>query len=131
MTSLPKGVDARLEVPGRVQTGGAVRILLSLRNTSDQSVDLYLRGREITFDVIIENARGDVIWQRLEDAIVPAILQIRTLTPGEMLASSTTWDQRDSNGVLAPPGEYAVRALLLTESESVAAGPVALVIARR
>ena len=43
-----------------------VHFIVRLVNEHDEPVDLYLRGREITFDVIVSRAKGPIVWQRLQ-----------------------------------------------------------------
>ncbi len=110
----------QLELPGAVAFGDPIPMALRVENLSDRSVDLYLTGRPVAFDLIVIDSRGEVVWRRLEDAVVPAILQIRSLAPGESLEFEDSWDQRSNTGDLVPPGDYTVRGELLAEE-----GPLA------
>ena len=123
-------VRVRLEVPERVDTGEPVRIFLRLDNISDRTLDLYLRGRAIAFDVVIAQEDGTVLWRRLNDEVIPAILRIETLQPGAAIELEHTWDQRASGGTPVSAGEYMIRGEILTEaaplvtaSESLRIGP--------
>ena len=104
-----------LDVPGRVRAATRVPIVLRAENTGSAPLDLYLRGRTIAFDVTIDRSSGERVWRRLEGEIVPAIVQLRTLAPGEIMALEASWDQRDANGGAVSPGDYVVRASLLTD----------------
>ena len=99
-------------------------ITLTVENQTPRALDLYLRGRDPTFDVIITRADGAVVWQRLEDAIIPAIVSLRTLASAERLELATVWDQRTREGDATDAGEYTARALLLVEGDPLEAGPV-------
>lgn len=90
---------------------------LRAQNVTQRALDLYLRGRTTTFDVVIERAAGGVVWRRLEGEIIPAIVHLRPLAPGERLEVETTWDQRTNDGRPVGPGEYVVDGLLLVEGE--------------
>jgi hypothetical protein len=116
----------RLAVPGQCLTGESVPIRLTIENAGEQSLDLYLLGRTITFDVIVTRAGGDTVWRRLEGAIVPAILRIETLAPGATIELTDTWDQRDDRGLAVPPGDYGIHAELLTETKPLASRRVPL-----
>jgi hypothetical protein len=131
VSALPEGVELELHVQTPVRSGAIVRIALTLTNTIDRALDVYLRGREATFDVIVEDAQGNVVWERLKDEVVQAVLQIRRLEPAETLKASTTWNQRDATGGRVAPGTYAARALLLTDGEPVESPRVTFKIRQR
>jgi intracellular proteinase inhibitor BsuPI len=101
----------------RVRAGEPVRFRLRVQNVAQRPLDLYLRGRTITFDVLISRAVGGVVWRRLEGEIIPAIVQLRPLAPGERLEAEAVWDQRANDGKRVEPGEYVVDASLLVEGE--------------
>ena len=90
---------------------------LRVENPGDRPLDLCLRGRTITFDVVVTGLGGDVVWRRLHGKIIPAILRLETLAPREVLELPATWDQRRNDGDLVLVGAYLVRATLLTDTE--------------
>jgi hypothetical protein len=104
---------------------------LRVRNQTERTLDLYLRGRTVTFDVIVARAGGDVVWRRLEDEIIPAIVHLRVLKPGERIEVAVTWDQRTRGGGSVAPGEYTARALLLVEGDPLETAPVRFEIVER
>lgn len=108
----PDSLRLALEVPDAVRTGETVPIALRLTNAGDEPVRLHLPGRVPVFDVEVEDADGAVVWRRLEGRTVPAILQVRTLAPGDTLELEATWDQRDRDGEPVPPGRYTLRGTL-------------------
>ena len=89
-------------------TGASVRFRVEVHNPGTAPVTLYLRGRTPTFDVIVERD-GAVVWQRLADAVIPAIIQVKTLAPNERMTLEAEW--RSPSG----PGRYEAHALLLTD----------------
>ena len=93
-------------------------ISLTVENDTPRTIDLYLRGRAPTFDVIVKRADGEIVWQRLENEIIPAIVSLRTLASAERLELTTVWDQRTGRGRSARTGEYTARGVLLLEGES-------------
>ncbi|HUH13059.1 MAG TPA: BsuPI-related putative proteinase inhibitor [Longimicrobiales bacterium] len=111
----------RLRVPGRVAAGEPVSITLRVENRTERTLTLYLVGRVIAFDLVVEDRDGAVVWRRLEDEVIQAILRLETLPPGEALVLEDSWDQRSNAGEPVPPGEYRVRGELLTEGEPLAA----------
>ena len=112
-TSYP--VTLALEVPREHARGRRVPIVLRVRNDTARPVALGLGGRDITFDVVVTDAAGAVVWRRLQGAAMQAILQLRVLAPGETLELRAEWAGRGARGKLAPPGEYTVQALLPTD----------------
>jgi hypothetical protein len=105
-----------LEAPSEVGVGEPVQMTLRATNTGVQLLDLYLRGREIAFDLSVVREDGEVVWRRLKGRTVPAILQVRTLSPGESLELSDVWDQQMSPGIPAGPGLYVIEGTLPMES---------------
>lgn len=118
-----EGAVVTLDVPATVAAGATVPIRLRVRNTTSAPLDLYLRGREITFEITIVDSSGDAVWRRLDGKIVPAILQIRTLAPGETLELSDRWDQKSADGSQVVPGRYLVRGEVVTDGESSLVAP--------
>lgn len=112
----------------RARAGEPVRLRLRATNVTEHAVDLYLRGRVPTLDVVVRRGDGTVVWHRLEGEIIPAIVQLRALRPGERLEVEATWDQRTNAGGPVAPGDYVVEASLLTDGEPLRAPPRRLVI---
>ena len=124
MTAQPDSLQLELVAQARVRAGQSVRFTLRIRNQTAEAVDLYLRGRTPTFDLVVQRVTGEVVWRRLEDEIIPAIVHLRVLKPDERLDLTTTWDQRTRAGSLVAAGNYTARALLLVEGEALEAPPV-------
>lgn len=113
----PDSLRLELLLPSRVSAGAPVPIRLRAQNVTRHPLDVYLRGRTITWDVAIERAAGEVVWRRLEGEIIPAIVHVRPLAPGERVEAQMVWDQRTKAGKVVGPGEYVLYGLLLVESE--------------
>lgn len=109
-------VELALEVPEQVPHAQPVRIALRAENTSGRTLDLSLRGRTVAFDIVVSDADGVVVWRRLQDEVIPAILRLETLEPGGVLEVEDAWDQRTNAGDLVPPGAYTLYGELLTDS---------------
>lgn len=109
-------LELGLEVQEQARIGEPVRITFRAENMSGRTLDLSLRGRTIAFDVIVSDAEGVVVWRRLQDAVIPAILRIETLEPGGVLEVDDTWDQRTNAGDPVPSGTYTLRGELLTDA---------------
>ena len=110
-----EGVQVRLDVPDTVASGEMVPMTLRLTNTSAVVRELYLRGRDVAFDIVITDPTGDEVWRLLKGDPIPAILQLRTLKPGETLELRHEWHQRARGGDPVPDGAYTVRAEVLTD----------------
>jgi hypothetical protein len=123
-TAASDSLELALVAPATVRLGDPVRFALRVGNPGTGPRDLYLRGRTITFDVEVTGADGAVVWRRLEGEIIPAILHLRTLAPGERVVRNAVWDQRTHSGVAAPAGAYTARGLLLVEGPPLATPPV-------
>jgi hypothetical protein len=123
--TVPDSLTLTLVVPEQVRTGARVPITLRLENRGSRPLDLSLRGRTLTFDVEVSDSSGAVRWRRLEGEIIPAIVHLRTLAPGERLEVEAAWDRA------AAPGPYRVRGLLLVEGPPRPTPPVPLRIVPR
>jgi hypothetical protein len=112
-------LEVELLVPASIRPGDPVPLRLRVRNGSGRTLDLYLRGRATTFDVEVTGPDGQVVWRRLEGEILPAIVHLRALGPGEEFEVEGVWDQRTRSGQPVLPGAYTARGLLLTEGDPV------------
>ena len=119
---MPFSSDAKVRlaitIPGTAAVGSTIPVAMRLENASAQPVELYLRGREITFDFLVADARGEIVWRRLEGEIILAILRLEVLVPGQAIEFGDTWDQRDNFGQPVAPGDYSVRGEVLTDGSS-------------
>lgn len=88
-------------------------------------------GRMPTFDVIVSDDGSRVVWHPLRDEIIPAIVALRTLAPGELIELSGDWNLRDDAGATVVPGTYTARGVLLLEGASPETSPVSFTIADR
>jgi hypothetical protein len=125
MGTAPDSLSLELVLPPRVRAGEPVPITLRVENSTGRTLDLYLRGRTITFDVVVARAGGEVVWRRLDDEIIPAIVHLRPLAPGERLEIEAAWDQRTKQGARLEPGEYVARGFLLVEGDPLETPPAA------
>ena len=114
-----------------VRAGEPISISLRVENRTQHAIDLYLRGRTPTFDVIVARTDGVVVWRRLEDEIIPAIVALRTLAPGEHLELAATWNQRTKKRQPVGAGNYTARGLLLVEGNPLETPQVPFVITER
>jgi hypothetical protein len=118
-----------LIAPAQVAAGEPVEITLRVENVAGRPLDLYLMGRTIAFDLIVEDEAGTEIWSRLHDQVLQQILRVEHLAPGDTLTLEDTWPQRSNAGSPVPPGAYRVRGEVFTEQEPLTAGPAPLRIA--
>lgn len=115
-----------LDVPGAVRTGEPVPIRLHVQNVSGRPLELHLRGRQIAFDLAVYDAEGETVWRRLEGAVIPGILRLEPLAPGDSLVLTHSWDQRSNRGEAVAPGAYIVTGEVLTDGEPLPASGVPL-----
>src|SRR5215208_2928190 len=109
---LAGSMKLELVLPASVRQRQAIEITLRLINTSRKPVTVYLQGRPIAFDVIVTHEDGRPVWRRLKGAVIPSILQVRVLQPGETVEFSDTWRQQDDLGQPIPAGRYLVTGVL-------------------
>lgn len=114
--STPDSLRLQLVSPAEVRAGATVPLTVRLENVGSRPLDLYLRGRTIAFDIVVTRATGDTVWRRLQDEIIPAVIQFRALAPGEVLELRHDWDQRDNRGRPVAPGDYVLRGSVLTDA---------------
>lgn len=124
-------VEVALIVPAAVRSGEAVRIRLRVRNRTDRTVDLYLRGLKATLDVVVTRPEGGNVWHRLEREVLPATVHLRPLGPSASFELETVWNQHDADGVQVNDGAYIVRGRLLMERGALEALPRTLSILPR
>ena len=111
--SVQDTLELRLTMPREARTGRAVRAKARLTNVAGRPLDLYLRGRGLTIDLVAEGTNGDKAWRLLEGEVIPAIVHHRRLGPGEVLDVPLSWSWALEEGI------YRVHALLLTEGNPV------------
>jgi hypothetical protein len=112
-----------IKAPETVSAGAAISIIMCIENTSTEPLELYLHGREPTYDFIVTSGDGDIVWRRLEGQTVQAILRVEVLAPGQALELGDRWNQRDNSGKRVAPGSYVVRGRLLGEGASTLESP--------
>ena len=101
-----------LVLPDTVHVGDSVPITLRVTNTGRRPATLYSQGRPTAFDILVAKADGKLVWHRLNDAVISAVLEVRELAPGEVLEFTDSWDQRDDGGHVVAAGEYRVTGVL-------------------
>ena len=122
----PDPLRLELDIPAEARVGSTVPITLRVENIGGRPLELYLRGRTITFDIVVRRADGEVVWRRLEHEIIPAILRLEVLTPHQVLELRADWSLETSAGVPVTPGPYVLQGLLLTEGPALRTAPVTL-----
>ena len=108
-----------ITVPAEVRRGDSVSIALRLVNEADTAVEVALQGRPVAFDVTVTRPDGELVWRRLAGETVTAILQLRSVPPGESLDFQAAWDQRSAGGAPVPAGEYVVQGAIPSDPPTV------------
>lgn len=123
------GPVVALVAPESAASGTPIPLTLQARNETSAPLDLYLSGRDVTFDIVISDASGDAVWSRLQGQTTQAILQLNTLAPGEVFEVGYTWDQRSQRGAPVPAGSYTIRGIFLTDGQArLESAPVTIAI---
>src|SRR5882762_7113905 len=102
----PDSLSFAVVAPHAVRRGEPVPIRLQLTNTGARTLNLYLTGRTITFDIIVARSDGQVVWRRLEHVTSQQIVQVKTLAPGETFEMKDVWNQRTNAGARVSAGDY-------------------------
>jgi hypothetical protein len=121
--SIPRDLSIELDATDAAPLGAPVLITIRVKNLGKIPLELYLRGREIAYDIAIMGSGGETVWRRLEGAIVPAILRLEILEPGGVIELRDSWNQRDRAGELVPPGVYTILARVLSERDDLEPSP--------
>lgn len=117
-------IRVELLAPANARAGDAVPIMIVVQNIKAQPIDLALGGREIAFDIVVSH-QDAVVWQRLFGKVVPAILQLKTLQPGESFQLKDVW-QAD-----VEPGTYEIVGHVMTDGDPLDTRPATISIGRR
>lgn len=94
--------------------GEPVPLVFQVANAGSTVIELSLGGRQPTADFEVA-AGGRVVWNRLHGQTTLGILRLHPLRPGERLTLRHSWDQHANTGRPVTPGEYTVRAVLLSD----------------
>jgi hypothetical protein len=114
-----------------VTAGDQVTVTLRLENVTDRRLDLYLTGRDVTFDLVVATARGDTVWRRLKGEAIPMTLRLESIDAGGSLERAAAWPGVDQDGRVVAAGAYRVRGALLAEGGAIATPPYPLTILPR
>lgn len=106
-------LDARLNTE-RTQFSQAQDQNVPLRLTVENEAAAPLRvefatGQMYDFEV---RRNGELVWNWAHDRAFTQALQYREIQPGQEMTFTESWDFRDNQGNLVPPGEYTVRGIL-------------------
>jgi hypothetical protein len=104
-----------LTAPESARPRSPVSFAIQVENVGQEILELYLRGRDIAYDILVKDATGQVVWRRLEGEVIPGVIQLRVLEPGEAFELSHEWNQRTNAGAFVEPGQYIVEGLVLTD----------------
>jgi hypothetical protein len=117
---------------GTYAPGEPVSARLRVTNTASSPIPITTYTGQQS-DLIVRQ-RGALIWQWSHDKAFTQVVRESTLTPGETLAFTWIWDQRDLQGRQVEPGRYELWAVFMgaqrSGPRSVETGPVRIVIGR-
>jgi Intracellular proteinase inhibitor len=93
-----------------------VPLVFSVTNAGRAPVTLQLMGRVPTADFVVTDARTRPVWSLLRGRSMLGALRLIPLGPGQRLQVRQVWDQRADDGTAVAPGDYLIRATLLTDA---------------
>lgn len=114
-------VGVVISAPVAARVGDQVPISVVVQNNRDRHIELSLTGRDILFDIIVARSDSTIAWQRLANATMQRIVQLKTLAPGESFTLSDRW-KADEAGV------FVIGAELPTDAQPLQAAPVSITI---
>jgi hypothetical protein len=114
-------VALEISAPRVARVGDAVPITIAVYNNHERSIDLNLTGRDIVFDIVVTRADSTIVWQRLRNAVIQPILQLKTLAPGESFSLSDRWQASEA-------GQFVISARLPTDSKPLQPKPISITI---
>ncbi len=98
-------------------------LVFSVGNGGRAPVTLNLMGRTPTADFVVTDSRNRAVWSLLRGRSMLGALRVYPLGPGQRLRVRQVWDQRSDGGSLVAPGEYLIKATLLTDQPGGLAAP--------
>jgi hypothetical protein len=119
-------IRVTLIAPREASSAAPVTFTIRVENVGPEEISVALRGRPVAFDLVVARADGSVVWRRLGEDAIPAILVTALLQPGAFVDLSDTWDQRSSAGTAVPAGEYTVRGEVMAPGKPLQTDTVAL-----
>ena len=84
-------------------------------NAGTAEVTLAVQGREPVADFLVTGPGGQPVWSFLKGQIMRGSLRLLPLAAGKRLRFRQTWGQVTDAGAAVPPGDYLVRATLITD----------------
>jgi hypothetical protein len=107
-----------------------VRLRVTNQASGPIAITMYT-GQQ--YDLLVRQ-RGALIWQWSYDKAFTQVVRETSMPPGETLAFTWTWDQRDLQGRQVEPGAYDISAVFMgaqrSGPRSIEAGPVRVTIGR-
>jgi hypothetical protein len=109
--------------------GEPVPLVFTVTNTGSSSLTLQLLGRTPTADFQVSNPDGQKIWSRLGGKPLVSVLRLVPLDAGKVLSFRQSWNQRTDTGLAVAPGNYLIRAVLMTDAPGgMASSPAQVII---
>ena len=93
----------------------SVPLVFRVTNTGTTQHTLQLLGRNPTADFQLSDARGKLIWSLRRGQTMLGALRLFPLDAGKSLEFRHVWNGRSDAGRPVAPGDYLIRAVLLTD----------------
>ncbi|MDP2950144.1 MAG: BsuPI-related putative proteinase inhibitor [Chloroflexota bacterium] len=84
-------------------------VSLTVVVAAGEPITLYYRTTQ-RFDIVVTDSEGREVWRWSQGKAFSQVLEQVELKPGEPMAFTERWDQRDNDGQPVPPGNYSVAA---------------------
>lgn len=136
-TQLPPGLRLTIESRDSVPVGQSVEIAVVLSNVTRDSTAVSLGYVESQPRAVVRvyDVDGTLVWDSSERGFRsgrPAGREVQAvLNHGEALRAVVTWDGRDLEGAVLPPGDYVMRGTLFTLGRAIEAVPRSLRLVTR
>lgn len=119
---------AEAETDARVfARGQPVTLVLAVRNTGEVERTLELPSAQ-TCEFAVSTAKGESLWRWSHGRMFAQVLTSLRFEPGETKTYRASWDQKDAQGRMAPPGDYRAEAWVVGQPPGTVATPVGFTI---
>jgi hypothetical protein len=124
-----RSFSAQLEASQFVTLGDSLALTFRVKNSRSEWVGLPLAiNGDLAFDPIVRDSLGREVWRRLAGQLIAGAVEIVGVPANGEKVFAATWNLRDENQHLVPPGNYFINGRLLLENgDTLVAQNIALV----
>ena len=107
----------------RFERGTTIPLELVIINTGKKETVLAFSSAK-THDFFIENDKGALVWQWSDGRAFVQSFMSKQLKSGQELTLTSSWNQKNNQGIPAPVGKYTVKAELNAIGRFLSLGPL-------